>query len=153
MLTLLVVYERLRVKSHWDRAKSKGDCFFESCRIKPVGKNLNFGWVGRWCIRFNGVWKNLIFGCSNMHPCNGSFPLPDSDSDSDSDSKPYGYIVLCRTCFHWLRFKFESLSHSICIVKESVSKSESESESGNGNKPWQEICIPIKLFLEPFTVL
>ena len=31
----------------------------------------------------------------------GSFPLPDSDSDSDSDldSKPYGYIVLCRTCF------------------------------------------------------
>ena len=31
-----------------------------------------------------------------------TFPLPDSDSDlnSDSDSKPYGYIVLCRTCFH-----------------------------------------------------
>ena len=32
----------------------------------------------------------------------GLFPLTDSDSDSisDSDSKPYGYIVLCRTCFH-----------------------------------------------------
>ena len=32
----------------------------------------------------------------------GSFLLPDSDSESDSDSdfKPYGYIVLCRTCFH-----------------------------------------------------
>ena len=32
----------------------------------------------------------------------GLFPLPDSDSDSDSysDSKPYGYIELCRTCFH-----------------------------------------------------
>ena len=34
--------------------------------------------------------------------CIGSFTLPDSDSDSDLDSKPYGYIVLCRTCFHWL---------------------------------------------------
>ena len=50
-----------------------------------------------------------------------------------SDSKPYGYIVLFRTCFHWLRFG--SLSHSICIVQESVSESESESESGNGNEP------------------
>ena len=38
------------------------------------------------------VWEQLY----------GLFPLPDSDpdSDSDSDSKPYGYIVLCRTCFH-----------------------------------------------------
>ena len=40
---------------------------------------------------------------------NGLFPL--LDSDSDSDSKPYGYIVLCRTCFHWLRFRFGSFSH------------------------------------------
>ena len=32
------------------------------------------------------------------------------DSDSDSDSKLYGYIVLCRTCFHWLWFRFTSLS-------------------------------------------
>ena len=66
----------------------------------------------------------------------GSFPLPDSDSDSDSDSnsKPYGYIVLCRTCLHWLRFRFGSLSRSICIVQEFVSKSKSESESGNRNK-------------------
>ena len=33
---------------------------------------------------------------------NGSSPLLnyESDLDSDSDSKPYGYIVLCRTCFH-----------------------------------------------------
>ena len=56
---------------------------------------------------------------------NGSFPLPgsDSDSDSDSDSKPCSYIVLCRTCFHWIRFRFGSLSHSICIAQESVSKS------------------------------
>ena len=32
----------------------------------------------------------------------GLFPLLDSDSDSEShsDSKPYGYIVLCKTCFH-----------------------------------------------------
>ena len=64
----------------------------------------------------------------------GLFPLSDSDSDSDSgsDSKPYGYMV-CRTYFHWLRFRLGSLSHSICIVQES--ESESESESGNGNKP------------------
>ena len=69
----------------------------------------------------------------------GLFQLPnsDSDSDSDSDSKPYGYMVLCRTCFHWLGFRFGSLSHSICIVEASESEfeSESESESGNGNKP------------------
>ena len=44
--------------------------------------------------------------------CDGLFPLPDSNSDSDldSDSKPYGYIVLCRTCFHWLGLRFGSLS-------------------------------------------
>ena len=51
---------------------------------------------------------------------NGSFPLPDSDSDSDSDldSKPYGYIVLCRTCFHWLRFRFGSLSQMVTVPKD-----------------------------------
>ena len=51
------------------------------------------------------------------------------------DSKPYGYIVLCRTCFHWLGFRFGSLTHSICIEQESESESKSESESGNGHKP------------------
>ena len=66
-----------------------------------------------------------------LYGCYGLFPLP--DSDSDSDSKPYGYIVSCRTCFHWLTFRFRSLSQSICIVQESVS--ESKSESGKGNKP------------------
>ena len=99
------------------------------------------------------------------HFCYGLFPLPDSDSDSDSDtdSKPYGYIILCWTCFHWLRLGFGSLSQmgtvpilgtdlslyyihfnqvseskskpmkKYCTVQKSVS--EPESKSGNGNKP------------------
>ena len=76
-------------------------------------------------------------GWSNGYVGNGIFTLPDSDSDSDSDldSKAYGYIVLCRACFHLLRLRNRSLSYSICIVQESVSKFESESESGNRNKP------------------
>ena len=78
-------------------------------------------------------------GIDLIHPHTryGLFPLPDSDSDSDSDSvsQPYGYIVLCRTCVHWVRFRFRSLSYSICIVEESLSESELDSESGNGNKP------------------
>ena len=32
------------------------------------------------------------------------------DADSNSDSEPYGYIVLCRTCVHWLKFRFRSRS-------------------------------------------
>ena len=82
------------------------------------------------------MWPEL--GCS-LRPY-GSFPLPDWDSDSDSDSKPHGYIVPRRTCSLWLRFRFWSLSHSICIVQKSVS--ESESEFGNGNKPllWRNWC-------------
>ena len=76
-----------------------------------------------------------------------SFPLLDSDADSDVDwnSKPNGYIVLCRTCFHWLKFRFGSLSHSTCITQESVFESESESESGSGNKP-SEGYITLVLF-------
>ena len=48
--------------------------------------------------------------CKQYH--NDLVPLPDSDSDldSDSDSKPYSYIVLCRTSFHWLGFRFGSFS-------------------------------------------
>ena len=83
-------------------------------------------------VRNSETWFIKPHWCSN-----GSFLLPDSDPDShsDSDSKPYGYIVLCRKFFHWLRFRFGSLSHSICIVQEPVSESEYESESSNGNKP------------------
>ena len=82
----------------------------------------------------NNVKKFRYSELFPLHPSaryNGLFRLPvsDSDSDSDSDSKPYRYMVLCRKCFHWLRFRFGSLSHSICIVQES------ESESANGNKP------------------
>ena len=73
----------------------------------------------------------ISFLYSEYLSSNGLFPL----LDPESDSKPYGYIVLCRTCFHCLRFRLRSLSHSICIVQESVSESKSESESGNGNKP------------------
>ena len=89
-----------------------------------------------------------------------------SDSDSDSDSKPCGYIVLCRTCFHWLRFRSFSQMGTVptlwrdlcpyyihfnqgaesksgpmeksCIEQKSVSESESDSESRNGNKPKHE---------------
>ena len=43
--------------------------------------------------------------------------------------------------FHQFRFRFGSLSHSICIVQESVSVSESESESGGGNKPLQRTLL------------
>ena len=43
----------------------------------------------------------------NVHfQCDALFPLPDSDSDSDSDS--YGYIVLCRTCFHCMDLDSDS---------------------------------------------
>ena len=62
------------------------------------------------CLR---VMCPIITECGMVyHFCYGLFPLPDSDSDSDSDtdSKPYGYIILCWTCFHWIRHGFGSLS-------------------------------------------
>ena len=80
---------------------------------------------------------------------NGLFPFPMTDLDLDS--------ALCNSCFHWLGFRFGSISQmgtvpityisirwlesesepvdKSCIVQESMSESESDYESGSGNKP------------------
>ena len=54
-------------------------------------------------------WWFVYFGMLTTY---GLFPLSDpySHSDLDSDSKPYGCIVLCRTCFQWLGFRLRPLS-------------------------------------------
>ena len=50
--------------------------------------------------RFHFMTSHMQTITSKTLTSDGLFPLPDSDSDSDSDYKPYGYIVLCRTCFY-----------------------------------------------------
>ena len=94
--------------------------------------------------------------CKQYH--NGLFPLPDSDSvlDSDSDSKPYGYIVLCRISFQWLRFRFGSFSQmgtvpilgteigQISIPNTYISIRGSESES----EPMVKSCI-VYIYMYP----
>ena len=57
----------------------------------------------------------------------------------------YWNAILCSTCFHWLRFRFWSLSH-ILNSTGSVSESKSESESGSGNKPLMLLQLNIVLF-------
>ena len=71
---------------------------------------------------------------------NAEYTLPDTDSGTDpnSDSNLVGYVVLCRTCSHWILGSLSRLPN--CHCTDIIPGLESESSSGNVNKPlilWQ----------------
>ena len=117
----------------WFKYNMKDSTLFHTthlfqCRLQPVWmphKAQSFFCLIRTCwpwhislVRRPHVLLHSTDVTVTHAPCYGLFPMPHSDSDSvsDSDSKPYGYVVLCRTCFNSLGFRFLSLTGTVPIL-------------------------------------
>ena len=88
-------------------------CFPNLC--EPVFKSTHWFSSIPWLLV--KVFSHVLLGQMAHFHCRARIRIPNP-----------GYMVLCRTCFRWLRFRFGSLPHSICIAQESVSDSESTME-------------------------